>query len=159
MTKEFLLEIIEKRRNGEDYFLQSDKYIVSYKLVVLYSLFKAIKSNKLDSQKFQEHIRRTFECLYDSNYKSYVNEYFSVFSFLDEQSTCLGVFLVTREDICFPLVFYGDKVDSKGLRADAFQASMKQMCDKADELFKIIQEADEWNKELQNQILEQIKDP
>ncbi|KTD67177.1 hypothetical protein Lste_3383 [Legionella steelei] len=151
------LKILSRYANNETWFLHS-KYPISYKLVIIYCFYEAIKKNQLDKSAFKEILNNTYEYVKNLPLNSFSCEYYSIFRFYDHDAVA-GVFCVDHTHTCFPLVFYHKNFkphEPRKLRVAALQKCIFDINKKCDAIFDTLEGADKWNEYTQKLILELI---
>lgn len=166
---------------------KTDKYPISYRLVILHSLYKFIQ-NKIINKEEKNKIKKEFNEIIEQA-KNYIDlisenenkdklslkeyfeqgytstpECFSFYLFYDHTRK-FGLISVDHMDGCYPLIFYDDKcndvekVDRKGFRLDGLKTCMSKINQKKERLFEVLYDADGWNEKIKKSILEIIPEP
>lgn len=151
------LEILKRYSRQDTWFLNA-KYPISYKLVILNSLYKTLKSSEFTEEDFKEKVISAWTYINELPPDSFECESFSIFRFIDHEETA-GVFLIDHTHSCFPLIFYNgeNKIgEGKKLRVSALQKCIFDVKENYQKLFDLLQSATEWDESLQKEILKII---
>ncbi|MDP3269534.1 MAG: hypothetical protein Q8M40_10895 [Legionella sp.] len=151
------LQILKRYANEEEWFLRSN-YPISYKLVIIYCFFEAIKQNRITNIDFRLILNNTYNYVKDLPPDSFECEFFSIYRFYDHENVA-GVFCVDHTHTCFPLVFYHNHYkphESRKLRVAALQKCVSDILNKCDDIFHILDKAFKWDKSIQESILRLI---
>ncbi|CAM4461101.1 MAG: hypothetical protein LEGION0403_FIIPPAGN_01333 [Legionella sp.] len=151
------LKILYRYANNQTWFLHS-KYPISYKLVLVYCFYQAIKSSEIELQGFKDILSNTYKYIKSLPKNSFNCDYYSIYRFFDHDAIA-GVFCVDHTHTCYPLVFYHNDYkpnESRKLRVIALQKCVFDILKKSDSIFQLIKSSNEWNESLQNSILQII---
>ncbi|WP_133131456.1 hypothetical protein [Legionella yabuuchiae] len=148
------LEILKRYSNHDTWFLNG-KYPISYKLVILHSFYHIMYTSGCTEEEFKERVTKAWNYIKELPTASFDCDAFSIFRFIDHEEIA-GVFLIDHTHSCFPLVFYHREYKSdegKKLRVSALQKCIFDIKNQHDKLFSLLNNAESWNKSLQDRIL------
>lgn len=148
------LEILKRYSKQDTWFLHG-KYPISYKLVILHSLYNLTKTSECSEEDFKDKVTQAWNYIQALPTASFDSDAFSIFRFIDHDEIA-GVFLIDHTHNCFPLVFYHQEYKSdegKKLRVSALQKCIYDIKNQYLGLYNLLNSAKNWNKSLQDKIL------
>ena len=151
------LEIINKG----DWFLNSTSsergaYVLSYKLVFLYSLHRGVHSQQITINDFINVTQQSIEAIEnDTDFRCNCFSFYLIgttkaFLFIDHMHGCFPLILDSNDD---------EFKESSALRKSAAIRCLVDIASKSEALFNLISGTESWDQTLQDQIMKEIPDP
>lgn len=136
---------------------RDDAYPLSYKLVILHSIWHSFHHNGSANSTFQV-LNEMQNIINQSSGFIYIKKCLELYPFLKDNNS--GLVLIDRSKACYPLIFYpADNLPEHGNRVDALKIVISDLYRNHKFFDETLKASERWNTKLINLLKEKFTNP